>query len=400
MKLTLKDCCEFINGGTWTASEYADYGYPILKVSNFDKNSISYNDVSFLNPLYIEKYSRNILRHNDVVVATVGSHPSLANSAAGRCITIPLRAEGYLLNQNAVCVRSLDEKVVSQKYLGFLVKSQTFQHFIQQRGKGAANQMRIPISGIKDFEFNFPSIEIQYRVASVLSAYEDMIENNLKRIKLLEEKARLTYEEWFVRMKFPGHEVAPIDETTGLLRGWKKATLGEMLELKYGKALKAEDRIQGSFNVYGSSGVVGTHAESLVEGPGIILGRKGNVGSVFWESENFYPIDTVYYVNSTHSLYFLYFNLQRQNFINNDAAVPGLNRNSAYLKTLVLPAKELLDLFDSQIRTIFELIKNLRIQNQLLKEARDLLLPRLMSGVVDVDELLWEANTTKKMTQE
>jgi type I restriction enzyme S subunit len=95
--------------------------------------------------------------------------------------------------------------------------------------------------------------------------------------------------------------------------------------LNYGKALKADNRKVGTVPVYGSAGVVGSHEESLVDGPGVIVGRKGNVGSVFWSNTRFFPIDTVFYVTSELPLLFVFFLLSYIEFINNDAAVPGLN---------------------------------------------------------------------------
>ena len=112
MRLNLEDNCTFINGGSWTASEYADSGYPVLKVSNFDKATISYNDLSYLQESSFDKYKKNQLKLHDIVIATVGSHPSLVNSAAGRCITVPKDAVGLLLNQNALCLRSKNEDVM------------------------------------------------------------------------------------------------------------------------------------------------------------------------------------------------------------------------------------------------------------------------------------------------
>lgn len=170
----------------------------------------------------------------------------------------------------------------------------------------------------------------------------------------------------------------------GLPEGWERKAVSEILVLNYGKALKAEERKEGSFPVYGSSGNVGYHNEALVKAPGIIVGRKGNVGSVFWSFEDFYPIDTVYYVSSQLSFYYLYFNLKTQNFVNSDSAVPGLNRNSAYQLEALLPEIRILNEFERIVKPFFLQKHILETQNQKLKTARDLLLPRLMSGQIEV----------------
>ncbi len=157
----------------------------------------------------------------------------------------------------------------------------------------------------------------QRKITAILSAYDDLIENNARRIAILEEMARALYREWFVRFRFPGHEdIGMVESPLGPIpKGWEVKRIGDVLELAYGKALKAEHRKQGLVPVYGSSGVVGLHDESLVSGPGIIVGRKGNVGSVFWSDADFYPIDTVFYVRTDVSLHYIYYNLQHQNFI-------------------------------------------------------------------------------------
>jgi type I restriction enzyme S subunit len=118
---------------------------------------------------------------------------------------------------------------------------------------------------------------------------------------------------------------------------WEVRKLSDVLVLHYGKALKKEDRRDGPFPVFGSSGIVGSHDTSLAKGPGVIVGRKGNVGSVFWSETDFFVIDTAYYVTSSLPLRFLYYLLPTLNFINGDAAVPGLSRSQAYSLDVRIP---------------------------------------------------------------
>ena len=229
-------------------------------------------------------------------------------------------------------------------------------------------------------ELLVPPLVIQCRVVNVLTAYDDLIENNRRRMALLEEAARLLYQEWFVRLRFPGYEHTRIVD--GVPEGWERKRLGDHLILNYGKALKAETRVEGAFPVYGSSGIVGTHEKPLTKGPAIILGRKGNVGSVYWSSKDFYPIDTVYYINAEISNLYLFYALKHMHFISTDVAVPGLNRDLAYSRPLLLPSKSILQQFLETISPIHEQIDKLIEMNEKLKAARDLLLPRLMSGEI------------------
>jgi len=126
-----------------------------------------------------------------------------------------------------------------------------------------------------------------------------------------------------------------------------KKKLSEILDLKYGKGLSKNKRLNGSFPVYGSGGIVGSHNLSLVKGPGIIIGRKGSIGTTYFEKNNFFPIDTVYYVKlldaKKFDLKFVYYLLKNSNLknLNSDAAVPGLNRNEALRQEFEIPTFDL-----------------------------------------------------------
>jgi type I restriction enzyme S subunit len=235
---------------------------------------------------------------------------------------------------------------------------------------------------LHEMKVKVPDLAEQEKIASKLSAYDDLIDNNRRRIQLLEQTARLLYKEWFVHLRFPGHEHVKIID--GMPEGWKVMNLGDKVTLNYGKGLRADDRVEGPYPVYGSSGIIGNHDKALVKGPGIIVGRKGNVGSVFWSSKDFYPIDTVYFIDAETSNYYLYHALQSMRFVSSDAAVPGLNRNFAYSRRYLLPSEKILLFFEETVDPIYNEIFTLEEYNNKLKQARDLLLPRLMSGEIAV----------------
>lgn len=126
----------------------------------------------------------------------------------------------------------------------------------------------------------------------------------------------------------------------------KKVLLGDIIELAYGKSLPQRSRIPGRFSVFGSNGQVDTHNKSLVGGPGIIIGRKGSVGEVIWSKQNFWPIDTTYYVklkNPDNDLRYWYYVLKTLglNKLNSHSAIPGLNRDIAYIK--LVPLRSMLE---------------------------------------------------------
>ena len=230
-KIVLGDICEFINGGAWSDKEYVSYGIPVLKVTNCKPQGFQIDDINYLAFEAESKYNKNRLFLDDVIIATVGSHPSMVDSAAGRTCVVTSLVEGFYLNQNAVCLRTKDQNFLDQRYLGYLCKSRDFQHYIQNKGRGAANQMRIAIGSIKEYYFELPPLTIQKKIADILSAYDKLIENNQKQIKLLEEAAQRLYKEWFVDLRFPGYETTPIID--GIPQGWKKELVGNIIDKSY-----------------------------------------------------------------------------------------------------------------------------------------------------------------------
>ena len=274
--------------------------------------------------------------------------------------------------------------IIKLRYAFYLLKTLPMSQMntdVAVPGLNRSNALRLKVS--------IPSLAQQQRIIDILSAYDDLIENNRRRIQLLEQAARLLYKEWFVNLRFPGHEHSNLSLPTsnfpkGVPEGWERKPLGDVATLKYGKALKQDNRIPGAFPVYGSSGIVGTHEKPLVKGPGIIVGRKGNVGSVYWSEDDYHPIDTVYYIESSESSLYLYYALQNTSFINTDVAVPGLNRDFAHSCELLIPESRMKSYFEDIVAPMHRQIYGLLKYNETLAKARDLLLPRLMNGEVVV----------------
>lgn len=253
---------------------------------------------------------------------------------------------------------------------------------------GAA-QPKLSQASLKRLPVTAPPYDVQARIGEAVRVVDGLIQNNRRRIEILEEMARLLYREWFVHFRFPGHEdVELVDSDLGPIpEGWTARRLGELLELSYGKALRSDDRRAGSNVVYGSGGQVGWHDKALVSGPGIVVGRKGNVGSVYWSDRDFFPIDTTYYVESALPLRFLDQLLRTLKFIDSHAAVPGLSRDQAYGLFVTEPTSDLMLRYDTAVRPMYGLRQVLSEQATILGKARDLLLPRLVSGELDVSDL-------------
>ncbi|MEY8766502.1 MULTISPECIES: restriction endonuclease subunit S [Francisella] len=413
MEYKLEDICDFYNGGAWSESEYAESGIPVVKVSNIKGNDIVFDNIDYISESSLKKYQKNILKTNDVVIATVGSHPSLESSAAGRSVIIPKKIDGHLLNQNAVCLRTKDNDILDQKYLGYLAETQTFKNFIQNRGGGAANQMRIPIGAIKSYKFKIP--KEQKKIAKILSSYDDLIENNLKQIKLFEEKARLIYEEWFLRFRIDGQKLE-IDETTGLPFGWNKKAITVFESFKQDKS-KVKEFI-GEKRYLATADV----DKSFIVADGEIINwyNKPSRAQIA-PSRN-----SVWFARMSHTYKVLCFTNEDKEFresivlssgfagfkSKNELCLPflyctinsnifhelkdlyatgatqvSLNNESMKFIKMIEPD---IDTIESFGKLVLPMLKNISIllkQNQLLKESRDILLPRLMTGMIDVETM-------------
>lgn len=295
-RAVLGELCDFFNGGAWSDKEYVNAGIPVLKVTNCKSTGFQLDGLNYLSEKSREKYKKNELVIGDVIIATVGSHPNLIESAAGRSCIVNSQVEGFYLNQNAVCVRTKDKKVLSQKYLGYLCKCADFQHYIQSRGRGAANQMRIAISSIKEYSFTLPDIQNQHYIADILSTYDDIIENNQKQIKLLEEAAQRLYKEWFVDLRFPGHENTKIVD--GVPEGWSRTNINGILTFHRGYDLTKNEMKAGRYPVIGSTSIIGYHNEFKIKGPGIVTGRSGSLGKYQLVWDDFWPHNTSLYISN------------------------------------------------------------------------------------------------------
>ena len=297
--------------------------------------------------------------------------------------------------------------VIFPEYAGYYFRSPGFRRDVTSMSS-LSTRASLNNEMLARLTIDVPPMEVQTAIASILKALDDKVELNLRMDATLEAMARALFQSWFVdfdpvRAKLDGRQPANLDPATAALfpnsfedspigpvpKDWEVKKFGEVIELAYGKPLKAEDRKRGLVCVYGANGPVGWHDEKLVSGPGIVVGRKGNPGVVTWAHGDFYPIDTTFYVEpkgGCRSLYFLYYALSLHNLANlsADSAVPGLNRNHAYMSKQVIPPQPVLTAFDAQIAPTFAAIHANEEQSRSLAAVRDTLLPKLLSGELTV----------------
>ncbi|HCN0942770.1 TPA: restriction endonuclease subunit S, partial [Escherichia coli] len=291
---------------------------------------------------------------------------------------------------------------------------------------------QLPARDIRKFILPVINRSLQNKITNIISDINDKVNLNIEINQTLEKMSQTLFKSWFVdfdpvidnaldagnpipealqaraelrqkvrnstdfkplpaeiRSLFPSEfEETELGWVPG---GWETNRLENILELAYGKALKKTERIEGDYPVYGSGGVDGSHNEFLVKGPGIIVGRKGTVGSLYWENKDFYPIDTVFYVKPKKyfSLVYCYQLLKTLGLenMNTDAAVPGLNRNNAYRLDVITPTQTIIAQYTNIVQTFRYKMDSNNNEIDNLTNLRDTLLPKLISGELSLEDL-------------
>lgn len=392
-EVTIGSLGKVITGNTPPKNDKDNYGgqYPFIKptdmdvgrkyVTNWEEN---YSDKAF------KRYKNSYIPPKATGVVTIGTVGEKMFQADQWCFT----------NQS-VNVIIPNKELYDEDFIFYLMKINLPK--VENANPGTASgRHHVSKSNFCAIKVRVPEDKTtQQKIATILSAYDDLIENNLKRIKLLEEMAQQTYEEWFVRMRFPGYETAVMNEETGLPDGWEKVKLGDYIDFFKGKKVENLSKIQtpgtekvllldaledGEFNYASSSNHI------LVDREDILMLMDGARSSYVFKAEKGIIGSTMAKINvkiMPRSFLFYYFrnNIEWLQINNTGAAIPHANTKFIKKISFKLPNESLLQKWTCLIKPIDYKIWNLRDQNQRLKEARDILLPRLMSGMIDLDEL-------------
>lgn len=397
----LGSCCIKIGSGATPkggASVYVESGVALIRSQNVYNLAFSYNGLTHIADNAAKKLAAVTVASGDVLLNITG------DSVARVCMvpddTLPAR-----VNQHVAIIRT--NKDLSPMYLMYYLASPYMQSYMLNlaSGKGASRNA-LTKGMIEEFLLPLPSIEEQLKISSILSAYDDLIENNNRRIMILEQMAENLYKEWFVRFRFPGHEQTEFEN--GIPKGWETKRLGDELEVKRGgsprpiheyisdtglKWLKISDATQ-SDNPYivnieesiieeGLKKTVYLKAGSLVLSnsatPG--LPRILTIDSCIHDGWLYFPKKKL----SNEYLYLL-FNHIRPHLLSKGNGAIFTNLKTDILKRYLFtkPTDIVLSLFNDLVKPIFGQIYSLTMKNQNLTKQRDMLLPRLMSGKLEV----------------
>lgn len=354
--------------------------HPYIRARDIGGGKVEIQEPVYIADSTYQKISRYIVKNNDIVITIVG-----VNIGDVGIVTEAL--DGANLTENASKI-STKLDVCDPKFLLCQLSTPYNKLKFQQIAAGAA-QGKLGLFKIKSFKVILPEIDIQKNIANIYFVYTDLIDTNRRRIQLLEESARLLFREWFVYFRFPGHE--KVKTVDGVPVEWKKGLLEDIATVKKGRNITFELAVEGDIPVVGG-GLEPTyyHNKANVSAPVITISASGaNAGYVNIYDTDIWASDCSYIdKNSTKYIYTLYLRLKSlQTAIFGfqvGAAQPHVYpRDLNRLKLLIAP-DDLCAQFEQLVTPIFNLIKHLKSQNQKLAQARDLLLPRLMSGAIEV----------------
>ena len=379
IKRTLQELCLNITDGKHGDCENEENsGYYFISCKDIFDGQINYKNARQITKAdFEETHKRTMLEVDDILLTNSGT--------IGRMAFVTDReATTKTTFQKSVAIIKPDKQKVLPRYLYYQLQNCVPQFINTTNGSAQKNLLLSTMRTIQiEIEENR---EKQEKIANTLSAYDDLIENNQKQIKLLEEAAHRLYKEWFVDLRFPGYENTKIVD--GVPEGWRKTNINEILTFHRGYDLTKNEMKAGRYPVVGSTTVIGYHNEFKIKGPGIVTGRSGSLGKYQFIWDNFWPHNTSLYISDykNHNIFFVYSLLQTVDFtsLNNGGAIPTLNRNVLSNVEVIEPEKKLQDMFAKIIEPHYQKIKNLEKQNDRLKTARGLLLPKLMSGEAEV----------------
>lgn len=358
---TLNDIAQIVDCEHKTAPHSPGGGYFAVGTPAMRGNSINYAEAREIDRPTFDAWTRRLVpRSGDLLFAR--------EAPVGPVVRVP-DSENVAPGQRTVLIRP-NRDLVNGEYLYSLLRSPRVQRHILLLSAGST-VAHLNVSDVRKLDLGaLPLLPIQRAIAEVLGSLDDKIAAN-QRIRALADELLASF-------------VREIQHSP------TRTTLGAQITLNYGKSLPADRREPGSVKVVGSSGIVGTHNRRLLGGPAVVVGRKGSVGATYWIREASFPIDTTYWVqpNNADALLYLYYLLRSIEFqsMNEDSAVPGLNRERAYQIEVADVSTEDLHRFNKRAQPMRALLDSLDHENERLAATRDELLPLLMSGAITVKD--------------
>jgi type I restriction enzyme S subunit len=414
-KVKLKSTYHGLYDGPHATPKESDDGAIFLGIKNVTEDGrLDLSEIRHIAEDDLAKWTKRVTPTKDDIVFSY-------EATLHRYARIPEGFRGCLGRRMALIrpdLAKVDTNYLFNYFLSPLWRAEVEKHILS-----GATVDRIPLTNVPEFELYLPPLKVQHKISTILSSYDALIENNLKRIKLLEEMAQITYAEWFVRMKFPGHETSVFDEETVLPVGWRKRKLEDIAEFSNGYAFYTKGYSETGFdvidlgNISKSSDLAITGQEKKVSQELYKASSKFHLckndvviamtditkelgilaKSAIIDKDNTYVLNQrvgrlrskVDYIDYS----FIYALINDKRFIgtmhsmSKGAVQFYFNTKDIINYEVVIPAQSTIEAFQKQYKPFLEARQTLKEQISFLKEARDILLPRLMTGMIDIEQV-------------
>lgn len=376
-------------GSQLHSSDYADEGTPIIMPKDMIDGKISHKDLIRVPDKHLQRLKRHQVFDGDLMVARKGD--------VRKCVYITKNENGWLTGSDCLKV-SLDKEKCFPKYIYYQLRSPFIGRWLETISIGAT-MPSLNTGLLGGIEIFLPTIEEQKRIAGILSAYDGLIENNQKQIKLLEEAAQRLYKEWFVDLRFPGHENVKIVD--GVPEGWLQQALSEIAYIIMGQSPKSEFYNQNQQGLpfhqgvgsYGERYVMdttySTSGARIAEVGSILFSVRAPVGRLNMTKHKIIIGRGLAAINHRAGMQSYLFYLLKERFFKDDIMGNGsifasISKDELLGLKFVVPTNNLVVKFNAIAAPIDEKIANLAEQIELLTETRDRLLAKLMSGEIEV----------------
>lgn len=387
--INLEDVCEFIVDCPHSTAKDEGEGFPLIRTPNIGKGRLLLDGVHRVSEdVYNKRNARAVPQDDDLI---------FAREAPAGNVAIVKNGEKVCLGQRTVLLR-LNKELVNPDFLTYFLLAPEQQYGLLGTANGATvSHVNIPT--IRGLKINLPPLQVQSRIASILSAYDDLVENNQKQIKLLEEAAQRLYKEWFIDLRFPGHETTPIVD--GVPEGWKEQSLYQIADVVMGQSPKSEYYNQvgeglpfhqgvGSYgNRFVSDETYSTSFTRIAEAGSILFSVRAPVGRLNLTKNKVVIGRGLAAINhrrgaQSYLFYLLKEKFFRDDIIGNGSIFASISKEELLNQTFLIPIDSLVEQFNGIAGGIDKKIDILSEQIRLLTEARNRLLPKLMSGELEV----------------
>lgn len=400
----LDSLCEITSSKRIFYSEYTENGIPFFRskeiIDLFNKNNISTELFISESRYYEIKNKFGVPEEDDMLLTSVGS------------IGIPYLVKSsdkfYFKDGNLTWFRNYNRKLIVPLYLYLWTTSSVGKETLMRLSMGAA-QPALTISRLKNLSLNLPSVSVQQKIASILSSYDRLIENNTRRIRLLEQMAENLYKEWFVRFRFPEHE--NVEMVNGLPKGWEVKRISNVCETIGGGTPSTTNSAYwgGDIKWVTPSDITSKKSLALLKIAGriteeglkkssakllppytILMTSRASIGFFGICPDNVCTNQGFISIipnKDNVRMYLLYtFKARKEEIISNANGSTFLEISKGRFRKmkLLVPTEDILNMFEKRTMLNFREVLHLEMQNQLLIRQRDLLLPRLMSGKLEV----------------